>query len=86
MPLTPSERRLRGVLAVETSWAKTEIGRPALPQLVPHSLTASSIKSTPKANCRPLNGVPCATHARKAHMTNLALKSAKARRERKGRK
>jgi hypothetical protein len=76
MPLTPTERSLRGRIAVETSWANTA-DRPAR--------TAKARKALEDKWLTEAGGDPVrAEHLRKAFYARMALKSAQARRRRNG--
>jgi hypothetical protein len=74
MPLTPAEKSLRGKLAVETSWARTE-NRSARTAKARRALEG---KWLTEADGDPVR----AEHLRKAHYARMALKSAQARRRR----
>jgi hypothetical protein len=76
MPLTPAEKSLRGKLAVETSWARTE-NRSARTAKARRALED---KWLIEADSDPVR----AEHLRKAHYARMALKSAQARRRRGG--
>jgi hypothetical protein len=70
--LTPFERSLRGTIAVETSWAKTEDRE---------ARTASARRALEDKFLAEADGDPKrAEHVRKAYYARLALASAKARR------
>ena len=74
--LPPSERALRAKLAAHMSWANTE-DRAAR--------TANGRKAANDKFLAEAGGDPVrAEHLRKAHYTRLALKSAAARRRRRG--
>jgi hypothetical protein len=84
MPLTASERSLRGQIAAHESWsrttdraARTAKARKAMldkfEHLVDPDCTLTAAERTRRAE-----------HARKAHFKRLALKSAQARRRRSG--
>lgn len=76
MPLSQSERSLRGKIAVETSWANTH-DRSARTANARRALDAKFLEQA--------SGDPKrAEHLRKAHYARLALKSAQARRRRSG--
>jgi hypothetical protein len=79
-PSTPNERALRARLAAHISWARTED---------PKARTAAARQAfadrfdrlvDPDGVLEPGERARRAEHLRKAHMTSLALKSAKARR------
>lgn len=74
MPLTPSERSLRGQIAAHTSWANTS-DRTAR--------TANARKGLEDKFLAEADGDPVrAEHYRRAYYARLALKSAQARRNR----
>lgn len=76
MPLPESERRILGQLAAHTSWAKTQ-NRPAR--------TAPARKKFEDSFLAEADGDPQrAESLRKAYFARLALKSAQARRHRRG--
>jgi hypothetical protein len=76
MSLTPVERKLRGRIGAETSWANTE-DRTAR--------TAKARKAFEDGFLAEADGDPKrAEHLRKAYFARLALKSAQARRRRGG--
>lgn len=82
MPLTPAERSLRSRLAAHASWARTsdatartEPGRQAMRDKFEREVD-------PDGTLPPEERARRAEHARKAHFTRLALKSAQARRAR----
>lgn len=76
MPLSPSERSLRGKLAAHTSWANT----PDWPARTANARNAFEDKFLAEASGDPKR----AESLRKAYFTRLALKSAQARRRRSG--
>lgn len=74
--LSPSERALRAKLAAHTSWARTED---------PTARTANGRKAFNDRFLAEAGGDPVrAEHLRKAFYARLALKSAAARRRRRG--
>lgn len=80
MPLSPSERSLRGSIAVNTSWAntadrsaRTEPGRRSF-------LERFEREVDPDGTLDPADRAKRAEHARRAYFQRLAFQSAKARR------
>jgi len=76
MPLSPTERSLRGQIAVHESWART----PDRPARTAKARRALENKFLAEAGGDPKR----AEHVRKAYYARLALKSAQARRRRGG--
>jgi hypothetical protein len=76
MALTPAERSLQGKRAVETSWANTQDR---------HARTAPARQAFHNKFLKEAGGdQELAEHLRKAFYARLALKSAQARRRRRG--
>lgn len=77
-----SERRLRASMAAHESWAKTD-DRSARTEPARQALLARFEQQVdPDGILDPAERAKRAEHARQAHYKRLALKSAKARRER----
>lgn len=84
MKLVPSESVLRAQLAAHTSWAKTE-NRSARTAPARAALDAKFEREVdPEGTLPPAERAKRAANARKAYFARLALKSAQARRARKG--
>jgi hypothetical protein len=84
MPLTPAERSLRGQIAVHESWARTpdRAARTANARQAADERFEREVD--PDGVLPPAERAQRAEHARKAYFTRLALRSAQARRARKG--
>lgn len=81
--LTPSERTLRARLAAHTLHAQVDPTEHTAPARA--AFLASFEKAVdPDGTLAPAERARRAAHARKAHFTRLALKSAQARRKAKG--
>ncbi|NTY58680.1 hypothetical protein FEG63_03820 [Mycolicibacterium sphagni] len=84
MPLTPVERSLRGQIAAHTSWANTE-DRPARTANARKAMLDKFEREVdPDGVLTPVERARRAEHKRKAYFSRLALKSAQARRRRRG--
>lgn len=78
-PLTPTERRLRAQLAANTRWAQTD--RAAASEAArERQLVHFENVVDPNRELHPAERARRADNARRAHMAELSLKSAKARR------
>ncbi|WP_328435506.1 hypothetical protein [Nocardia puris] len=83
---TPTERTLQARIAAYESWARTA-DRAARTAKAREALTTKFERLVdPDGLLSPEDRAYRAEHARRAHYTRLALKSAKARRERGGRR
>lgn len=80
MPLTPTERSIRGQIAAHESWAKTSdrSGRTANARKALFDKFEKQVD--PDGTLAPAERAKRAENARKAHFKRLALKSAQARR------
>lgn len=83
MPLTPSERSLRGQIAAHESWARSEDPSARTAPARKAALDRFEKQVDPDGVLTPSERAKRAEHARKAHFKRLALKSAKVRRQRK---
>jgi hypothetical protein len=82
MSLTPAELSLRGKIAVETSWSRTD-NRPARTAAARKAFNDQFEKQVdPEGTLPPTERAKRAEHARKAFYLRLAFKSAQARRRR----
>lgn len=84
MPLTPAERILRGQLAAHTSWARTEDRAARTAPARREALKRFEREVDPEGKLAPDVRAKMAQHARQAYFKRLALKSAQARRRRRG--
>jgi hypothetical protein len=82
--LTPSEKSLRGQIAVHESWARTPDRSARTANARKAMLDKFEQQVDPDGTLPPAERAQRAEHARKAHYKRLALKSAKARRSRGG--
>ncbi len=84
MPLTPAERSLRGQIAAHESWAHTESRSARTAPARKAALDRFEREVDPEGVLPPAERAKRAENARKAYFARLALKSAQARRVRKG--
>lgn len=82
--LTPAQRTLRARLAAHTSWANTADPSARTAPARAASLARFERDVDPDGTLEPCERARRAEHARKAHFTRLALKSAQARGARNG--
>jgi hypothetical protein len=82
MPLSPSEKSLRGEIAAHESWARTEDRSARTAPARRAMLDKFEQQVDPDNELTPAERAKRAEHARKAHFKRLALKSAQARRKR----
>lgn len=81
-PITPVERRLRAVLAAESSWAKTPDPAARTAPARQAFLARFEQEVDPAGALAPEERCRRAAHARKAYFAKLALRSSQARRRR----
>lgn len=84
MPLTPTERSLRGQIAAHESWSRTEDRAARTAKARKAALDKFEQQVDPEGTLPPAERARRAMHARRAHFQRLALKSAQARRRRSG--
>lgn len=84
MPLSPAERSLRGQIAVHESWARTPDRAARTEKARKAALDRFERQVDPDGTLPPAERAKRAENARKAYFSRLALKSAQARRARKG--
>ena len=84
MPLTPAEKSLRGQLAVHESWARTPDRAARTAKARQAALDRVEREVDPAGELLPDVRRKMAENARKAYFARLALKSAAARRRRRG--
>lgn len=82
MPLTHSERVLRGQIAAHESWSRTDDRSARTANARTAFLDKFEKQVDPDGKLAPAERAQRAEHARKAHFKRLALASAKARRRR----
>lgn len=82
MPLTPTEKSLRGQMAAHTSWAHTEDRAARTANARKAALDRFEREVDPEGVLLPADRAKRAESARKAYFARLALKSAQARRRR----
>lgn len=82
--LTPAERRLVGVIGAEESWKNTENRSARTEPARKAALERFEREVDPDGELTPAERAKRAEHARKAYFARLALKSAQARRRRRG--
>lgn len=84
MPLTPSEKSLRGRVAAHTSWALTpdRTARTAKARKASHDRFEREVD--PEGVLSPAERAKRAENARKAYFSRLALRSAQSRRRKGG--
>ncbi len=82
--LTPSERVLRARQAAHVSWARTPDAAARTAPARERFLDRFEREVDPDGTLEPAERARRAEHARKAYFTGLALKSARARRQRAG--
>jgi hypothetical protein len=80
--LTPAERRLRSRSAAHTSWARTSDPQARTAPARAAFLDRFEREVDPDGVLEPAERTRRAEHARKAYFSQLALKSARARRRR----
>lgn len=80
MSLTPSERKLRARKAAHVSWANTSDPKARTAAGTAASMARFEKQVDPEGVLPKAERARRAEHARKAYFTDLALKSAKARR------
>ncbi len=83
MSLSPAERQMRASLAAHVSWANTEDPTARTEQARRAFRERFEAEVDPDGILEPAERARRAEHARQAHYKRMALKSAKARRERK---
>jgi hypothetical protein len=79
MPLTPTERSLRGQIAAHDSWARTSDRSARTANARKAMLDKFEKQVDPDGTLPAAERAKRAEHARKAHFKRLALKSARAR-------
>ena len=84
MPLSPAERSLRGQIAVHESWARTPDRAARTEKARKAALDRFERQVDPDGTLPPAERAKRAENDRKAYFSRLALKSAQARRARKG--
>lgn len=84
MPLTPTERSLRGQIAAHESWANTPDRTARTANARRAMLDKFDRQVDPNNELTPVERARRAQSARKAYFARLALKSARARRRRAG--
>ncbi|WP_240743532.1 hypothetical protein [Mycobacterium paragordonae] len=82
MPLTPTERSIRGQIAAHDSWAKTSDRSARTANARKALLDKFERQVDPDGTLAPAERAKRAENARKAHFKRLALKSAQARKRR----
>jgi hypothetical protein len=84
MPLSPSEKPLRGEIAAHESWARTEDRSARTAPARKALLDKFERQVDPEGSLLPAERAKRAEHARKAYFKRLALKSSQARRRKAG--
>ncbi len=84
MPRTPQERSLLGQIAAHESWAHTDDRAARTAPARKAALDRFEREVDPEGTLTPQERARRAEHARKAYFARLALKSAQARRARRG--
>ncbi|SBS77347.1 conserved hypothetical protein [uncultured Mycobacterium sp.] len=84
MPLTPAEKSLRGQIAAHESWSRTTDRSARTANARRAMLDKFEREVDPEGVLAPAERSRRAAHARKAYFARLALRSAQARRRRRG--